>query len=850
MASATTILQTTKYQECNANPDSCQSLSLNFNSLTGTVPTELGALTAMQSFFPGEVCGRECAQEPGKLVMTVSACSGTRVCAEAGSGVRWWAQGVVAGRRVWVGEAATGKRGSLNFNSLTGTAAPEAAAGRKLQQLSKGIRKREQGRAGLGRQTWPTQAVWWQAGTRQGRPVRAGRARQVALTQGSLLAQACGGEAATGNREPGKLVMTASACSGTRVCAEAASGVRCRAQGVVTGMRVWVGEAAADHPKAVREPGKLVMTASACSGTRVCAEAASGVRCRAQGNVAGRRVWVGEAATGKRGYLYSNSMTGTVPTELGALTAMQSFFPGEVCGRECAQEPGKLVMTVSACSGTRVCAEAGSGVRWWAQGVVAGRRVWVGEAATGKRGSLNFNSLTGTVPTELGALTAMQSFFPGEVCGRECAQEPGKLVMTVSACSGTRVCAEAGSGVRWWAQGVVAGRRVWVGEAATGKRGQRRGVVTGNGGEGEAARMQQQAGSFSSAVADQELTWPGQSARKVAQTYLYSNSMTGTVPTELGALTAMQSFRVEYNRNLCGDIPADVTVYSTAGTLLGQACPAGTSEDGGGGSSSPLMGILLPVLLGGAVLVGLSAALYFYFSGTVVDGGEDSEGGQMEPLARCLQICVSGKGNAGEPLTPISMASNPTFFIVDAPANCADEPHPDDDGGQEAQAIAMIAEAGGRSCQQMPATRLCDYSISEVRQWVERLGIPGAVFEELQVGGALLCGLTEEECDFLSAAHAATLLLAVKEKLREEGRGTTGGEEGDAGHTNVMAQTAAAQHGMGAGVDVTRRHRTVSNEGASLLVEEQMNEEGVQAVAEGMQEEKEEEEEEEEAGGW
>eukprot|EP00854_Cymbomonas_tetramitiformis_P013642 gene13642-16122_t len=142
------------------------------------------------------------------------------------------------------------------------------------------------------------------------------------------------------------------------------------------------------------------------------------------------------------------------------------------------------------------------------------------------------------------------------------------------------------------------------------------------------------------------------------------------------------------------------------------------------------MGILLPVLLGGAVLVGLSAALYFYFSGTVVDGGEDSEGGQMEPLARCLQICVSGKGNAGEPLTPISMASNPTFFIVDAPANCADEPHPDDDGGQEAQAIAMIAEAG---------------------------------------------------------------------------------------HTNVMAQTAAAQHGMGAGVDVTRRHRTVSNEGASLL---------------------------------
>ncbi|KAK3235609.1 hypothetical protein CYMTET_54198 [Cymbomonas tetramitiformis] len=97
MASATTILQTTKYQECNANPDSCQS------------------------FFPGEVCGRECAQEPGKLVMTVSACSGTRVCAEAGSGVRCGtracarrlsgghgrAQGVVAGMRVWVGEAAT-----------------------------------------------------------------------------------------------------------------------------------------------------------------------------------------------------------------------------------------------------------------------------------------------------------------------------------------------------------------------------------------------------------------------------------------------------------------------------------------------------------------------------------------------------------------------------------------------------------------------------------------------------------------------------------------------------------------------------------------------------------------------
>ncbi|KAK3264198.1 hypothetical protein CYMTET_27044 [Cymbomonas tetramitiformis] len=53
VTSATTIEQSSEYQQCIANPASCTTLylSYNYNSLTGTVPTELGELTRMTTLI-------------------------------------------------------------------------------------------------------------------------------------------------------------------------------------------------------------------------------------------------------------------------------------------------------------------------------------------------------------------------------------------------------------------------------------------------------------------------------------------------------------------------------------------------------------------------------------------------------------------------------------------------------------------------------------------------------------------------------------------------------------------------------------------------------------------------------
>jgi len=64
-------------------------------------------------------------------------------------------------------------------------------------------------------------------------------------------------------------------------------------------------------------------------------------------------------------------------------------------------------------------------------------------------------------------------------------------------------------------------------------------------------------------------------------TGLYDNQLTGTLPSELGALTNLAYMLVCNNTGLCGDIPAGVTpgTYSTwclsvtGGTLLGSECP-------------------------------------------------------------------------------------------------------------------------------------------------------------------------------------------------------------------------------------------------------------------------------------
>ncbi|KAK3254381.1 hypothetical protein CYMTET_36403 [Cymbomonas tetramitiformis] len=53
---------------------------------------------------------------------------------------------------------------------------------------------------------------------------------------------------------------------------------------------------------------------------------------------------------------------------------------------------------------------------------------------------------------------------------------------------------------------------------------------------------------------------------------LKHNSLTGTLPTELGELTLMNEISVSENTELCGEVPADVVVSSTAGTALGESC--------------------------------------------------------------------------------------------------------------------------------------------------------------------------------------------------------------------------------------------------------------------------------------
>ncbi|KAK3270534.1 hypothetical protein CYMTET_21071 [Cymbomonas tetramitiformis] len=305
-----------------------------------------------------------------------------------------------------------------------------------------------------------------------------------------------------------------------------------------------------------------------------------------------------------------------------------------------------------------------------------------------------------------------------------------------------------------------------------------------------------------------------------------------------------------------------------------------------------------------------------------MDEGAGAEGGHVDALKSCLQICVRIKDDTDDLPPSIKMASNPTFSIG-GPAPCADDQHPEDDEAP-VQAIAMSDEAGGSSSQQRsallllqagpttesgdaegesgeparcvgdatrdrsgdvdevtagagggagavgrsprrggggcgeedavsaPAARLCDYSVAQVREWVERLGIPGFAFEEEEVAGALLCGLSQEELQSdlgLSSAHAETLTRALEEQLREEERRETGGAEGAAGSAagisssvggNTPAPAADFQCGMGPARQVASRESSV-RDSIGLLVGEQMSDEEGQALGEGSEKEEEDE---------
>jgi len=63
---------------------------------------------------------------------------------------------------------------------------------------------------------------------------------------------------------------------------------------------------------------------------------------------------------------------------------------------------------------------------------------------------------------------------------------------------------------------------------------------------------------------------------------LWSNNITGTIPSELMALTGLTKMVVCDNIGLCGDVPAGLTLHSysgycataTTGTRLGSPCPS------------------------------------------------------------------------------------------------------------------------------------------------------------------------------------------------------------------------------------------------------------------------------------
>ncbi|KAK3279848.1 hypothetical protein CYMTET_12285 [Cymbomonas tetramitiformis] len=64
---------------------------------------------------------------------------------------------------------------------------------------------------------------------------------------------------------------------------------------------------------------------------------------------------------------------------------------------------------------------------------------------------------------------------------------------------------------------------------------------------------------------------------RMSAMYLHSNSLTGTLPTELGELTRMSAMEVHNNPRLCGDIPPNITVDNTSSTSLGQSCPGASA---------------------------------------------------------------------------------------------------------------------------------------------------------------------------------------------------------------------------------------------------------------------------------
>ncbi|KAK3278449.1 hypothetical protein CYMTET_13614 [Cymbomonas tetramitiformis] len=268
--------------------------------------------------------------------------------------------------------------------------------------------------------------------------------------------------------------------------------------------------------------------------------------------------------------------------------------------------------------------------------------------------------------------------------------------------------------------------------------------------------------------------------------------------------------------------------------------------DGEGGSASPLPAVL--GALGGVALVAaVAAACYHYYRSS---GGDSEEGLKMPPLPGCLRICVRDGPDATskEPIEVV-LESNPTFSTMasvhtgqDAAAEGAGDRGADDvatsmamaagpRGSGTRAALLMLRSQGeapthgsGGSMRRSSASDMFDddseedditeggrvqaltaevgdstpqgcgglqeYTVAEVCQLLEWLGISSVEFEAQEVSGALLCGLTAEDLvdDLeLTSAQAEAVLQAVQEGGHAEGRLTR-----VSGRGSIVAKRGAA----------------------------------------------------------
>ncbi|KAK3254781.1 hypothetical protein CYMTET_36012 [Cymbomonas tetramitiformis] len=217
-------------------------------------------------------------------------------------------------------------------------------------------------------------------------------------------------------------------------------------------------------------------------------------------------------------HCHTNSLTGTVPTELGALTSLANLYMHTNSLRGTVPTELGALTALANLHGGEASEEEAAG---WAVGCMKQQRsgeYWRSQARGSTR-DLEINRLTGAVPTELGASTALTY-----------------LKLQKNSLAGA--------------------------------------VPTEIGGMKALIFVSTHENSLSS-------TLPTEFGRITTLTnmMIYDNSFTGTLPTELESLTALTAMTLIDNPGLCGEVPSTLedVISSTSGTGLGADCPTGNN---------------------------------------------------------------------------------------------------------------------------------------------------------------------------------------------------------------------------------------------------------------------------------